>query len=143
MKKFQKSDNKDLQKASTGLLWELGLIEIETNIQQAQPLDPPPSYEESINHRHIMISYSWADQEQVKLIRDKLEMQGYKVWMDIGNISKYTTSSPTHMTRKRTLTASSYIADNGFTCMGGGPSHVYINMRDQLLVFKIDFHCFD
>ena len=90
LKEFQKSDNKDLQKASTGLLWELGLIEIETNVQQAQPLEPPPSYEESINHGHVMLSYSWTDQEQVKHIRDMLEEEGFNVWMDIGNISKYT-----------------------------------------------------
>ena len=89
-----------------------------------------------------MISYSWADQEQVKLIRDKLVMQGYKVWMDIGSISKYTTSSPTHMTRKSILTASLYIADNGFTCMGA--THVYNLCKHAWPeVFKIDFHCFD
>ena len=79
MKEFRKSDNKDLQKASTGLLWELGLIEIETN----QPLD----------HGHVMLSYSWANQEQVKHIRDMLEEEGFNIWMDIGNISKYTLQS--------------------------------------------------
>ena len=90
MKNFQTSDNKDLQKASTGLLWKLGLVEVETNVQQAQPLDSPPSYEESVQKGHVMLSYSWANQGQVKQIKDKLEQAGYDIWMDVGNISKYT-----------------------------------------------------
>ena len=88
LKEFRKSDDKGLQKASTGLLWEVGLIEIKPDVHQAQPLDPPPTYEESINQGHLMISYSWANQEQVIHVKDMLEERGYRVWMDVGNMSK-------------------------------------------------------
>ncbi|XP_052271259.1 uncharacterized protein LOC127871976 isoform X2 [Dreissena polymorpha] len=40
--------------------------------------------EETDDHRgHIMISYQWDNQQLLKVIRDKLQENNYKVWMDI------------------------------------------------------------
>ena len=38
---------------------------------------------------HVMISYHWGSQKTMIYVRDKLKAAGYKVWMDIDNMSKY------------------------------------------------------
>ena len=37
---------------------------------------------------HIMISYSWSVQPQAKELKDKLQENGYRVWMDIEHMSR-------------------------------------------------------
>jgi len=38
---------------------------------------------------HVMISYHWGCQKTMIYVRDKLKAAGYKVWMDIDNMSQY------------------------------------------------------
>jgi len=38
---------------------------------------------------HVMISYHWGSQKMMIYVKDKLKAAGYKVWMDIDNMSKY------------------------------------------------------
>jgi len=38
---------------------------------------------------HVMISYHWGSQKTMIYIKDKLKTAGYKVWMDIDNMSKF------------------------------------------------------
>ena len=38
---------------------------------------------------HIFISYQWTSQKTVLQIRDILRNNGYKVWMDVDGMSKY------------------------------------------------------
>ncbi|XP_072016913.1 uncharacterized protein [Amphiura filiformis] len=35
---------------------------------------------------HVMISYQWGTQDRMKMIRDKLQQEGYQVWIDIDKI---------------------------------------------------------
>ena len=37
---------------------------------------------------HIMISYQWATKPMMLRVRDKLMQAGYKVWMDVDNMSE-------------------------------------------------------
>jgi len=38
---------------------------------------------------HVMISYHWGSQKTMLYVKDKLKAAGYKVWMDIDNMSKH------------------------------------------------------
>ena len=37
---------------------------------------------------HVMISYNWASQKTVRMIRERLREEGFKVWIDIENMCK-------------------------------------------------------
>ncbi|XP_072021475.1 uncharacterized protein [Amphiura filiformis] len=39
-----------------------------------------------IHCRHVMISYQWDAQERMKTLKDKLENEGFQVWLDIEKI---------------------------------------------------------
>ena len=51
--------------------------------------DAQTSEEDNKLKGHIMLSYQWDHQEKVKLIRDFLQKEGFEVWMDIDNMSKF------------------------------------------------------
>ena len=36
---------------------------------------------------HVMISYNWSAQQTMMKVRNRLKAAGYKVWMDIDNMS--------------------------------------------------------
>jgi len=36
-----------------------------------------------------MISYHWGSQKTMIYVKDKLKDAGYKVWMDVDNMSQY------------------------------------------------------
>jgi len=38
---------------------------------------------------HVMISYHWSAQKTMIYVRDKLKAVGYKVWMDVDNMSEF------------------------------------------------------
>ena len=38
---------------------------------------------------HVMISYHWGSQKTMIYVRDKLKAAGYKVWMDVDNMSEF------------------------------------------------------
>ena len=37
---------------------------------------------------HVMISYHWGSQKTMICVKDRLRTAGYKVWMDVDNMSK-------------------------------------------------------
>ena len=37
---------------------------------------------------HVMISYQWDVQPIMLKVRDRLQAEGYDVWMDVDNMSK-------------------------------------------------------
>lgn len=43
---------------------------------------------EDPNAPHVMISYHWAAQKTMILVKERLKAEGFKVWMDIDNMSK-------------------------------------------------------
>ena len=88
------SDKLNIRDASQGLLHQLGLLDIheeppsedpprEQAAREQQPRDPPPSYQETMEAPHVMISYKWDQQEKAVKVCKKLKEKGYNVWMDI------------------------------------------------------------
>ena len=81
-------------------MWEIkGRIPENTSLPTAQR-DPPRSYEESITQpkgsavdnppsptTQLMISYHWDNQRETLKIRDSLTEAGYRVWMDVTDMS--------------------------------------------------------
>ena len=107
---MQSSEDPKTQNTSKGLLVQLGSLDIheEPLVEQPQdelteeertpenhqpaddqhsmekhPRDPPPSYQETMNAPHVMISYNWDHQDRALKIRDKLKQNGYNVWIDL------------------------------------------------------------
>jgi len=37
---------------------------------------------------HVMISYQWGAQTTMLAVKERLKAEGYKVWMDVDNMSK-------------------------------------------------------
>ncbi|XP_078586516.1 uncharacterized protein LOC144868301 [Branchiostoma floridae x Branchiostoma japonicum] len=71
-------------------LQEMGRIDaaeiIETAMEEAGAAVPKPAADEPTNPPPIFISYQWDIQDQVKLIKELLQMAGYESWMDIGQM---------------------------------------------------------
>ena len=42
---------------------------------------------------HVMISYQWKNKAVLLRVRDRLMEEGYKVWMDVHNMSEYNVNS--------------------------------------------------
>ena len=62
------------------------------HLEVEHPRDLPPSYQDTMNAPHIMISYNWDHQDRALKIRDRLKEEGYNIWMDVdkmGNSSVY------------------------------------------------------
>ncbi|XP_066276158.1 uncharacterized protein [Branchiostoma lanceolatum] len=59
---------------------------IETAMEEAGASVPKPAADEPTNPPPIFISYQWDIQDQVKLIKEHLQMAGYESWMDIGQM---------------------------------------------------------
>eukprot|EP00058_Branchiostoma_floridae_P022917 XP_002608407.1 hypothetical protein BRAFLDRAFT_127608 [Branchiostoma floridae] len=59
---------------------------IETAMEEAGAAVPKPAADEPTNPPPIFISYQWDIQDQVKLIKEHLQMAGYESWMDIGQM---------------------------------------------------------
>lgn len=47
-----------------------------------------PGVSEDPNAPHVMISYHWAAQKTMILVKQRLKAEGFKVWMDIDNMSE-------------------------------------------------------
>lgn len=48
---------------------------------------------EDPNAPHVMISYQWQAQKTMILVKKRLKAEGFKVWMDIDNMSKTVVNS--------------------------------------------------
>ncbi len=96
MKKLRSSTISSLRDASSGLLHQIGLIDIHDECMEepgsfsgnSDVNDPPPSYKEATGGLHVMLSYNWDHQERVIKIRDRLSERGYSVWMDVDKMRK-------------------------------------------------------
>ncbi|XP_072047072.1 uncharacterized protein [Amphiura filiformis] len=105
LKGMRSSPNPRLRDACQGLLHQLGLLDIheEPPVEQqtqpsasrspsttsARPRKPPPSYQETMDAPHIMISYQHDHLQRVIKVRNMLQRKGYNVWMDVDKMSKY------------------------------------------------------
>ena len=107
LKDMQTSGDPRTRDTSKGLLFQLGLLDIHEDLlteqqqQQEQHAtefnpnsgeeharDPPPSYQETVDAPHIMISYNWDHQDRALKIRDKLKEKGYNIWMDVDKMGR-------------------------------------------------------
>ncbi|XP_068693610.1 uncharacterized protein [Montipora foliosa] len=71
LRKLQQSTDTHLQKAAAGALWEL---EGKT-ARHAQRIE--------LTRNHVMISYQWDSQEVLVDVKNRLQANGYRVWMDL------------------------------------------------------------
>ena len=94
---LMKTENDDLRQACTSALWQIkGEVPTTANNSASTKLKEPPSYSEAISQGassqtdspQIMISYQWDSQNRAIEIRDRLSAAGYRVWMDLTNMSK-------------------------------------------------------
>ena len=117
LKRMQSSEDLKTQDTSKGLLVQLGFLDIheeppeeeqpqdehtegehppenhqspdEQQVAEDHPREPPPSYQETMDAPHIMISYNWDHQDRALKIRDKLKEKGYNIWMDVDKMGVY------------------------------------------------------
>ena len=71
LRQLQQSKDTHLQKAAAGALWEL---EGKT-ARHAQRIESTGN--------HVMISYQWDSQEVLVDVKNRLQANGYRVWMDL------------------------------------------------------------
>ena len=71
LRQLQQSKDTHLQKAAAGALWEL---EGKT-ARHAQRIESTGN--------HVMISYQWDSQEVLVEVKNRLQENGYRVWMDL------------------------------------------------------------
>ncbi|XP_072037454.1 uncharacterized protein [Amphiura filiformis] len=100
LKQMRSSANLKLRDVSQGLLHQLGLVDLHeelpveqqthpaspSSVSVAHPHEPPPSYQETMDAPHVMISYQWDHQERAIKIRDRLKQSGFNVWMDVDKL---------------------------------------------------------
>ncbi|PFX17112.1 uncharacterized protein LOC111341315 [Stylophora pistillata] len=85
LRKLLTSNNREVKKAAAGALWE-----IEGKEKHAE--DKQQSVKKS-DAKHVMISYQWDVQKLVIQIKNKLQSDGFKVWMDIDEMGGSTLES--------------------------------------------------
>ena len=68
---LQQSENPEAQKAAAGALWEL----------EGKTARHSERMESTGNH--VMISYQWDSQEVLVEVKNRLQANGYRVWMDL------------------------------------------------------------
>uniref|UniRef100_A0A1I8IB28 TIR domain-containing protein n=1 Tax=Macrostomum lignano TaxID=282301 RepID=A0A1I8IB28_9PLAT len=81
---------KDVRRSACGTLWKLhghGLCATPTS-SHAMPLFSLAERSPNPVAGHVMLSYQHASQDTVLLIRKRLQMEGYEVWLDIENMSQ-------------------------------------------------------
>ena len=44
--------------------------------------------EEEISTNHVMLSYQWGVQKHILKVKELLQAEGYKVWMDVDHMGK-------------------------------------------------------
>ncbi|XP_078359598.1 uncharacterized protein LOC144644064 isoform X1 [Oculina patagonica] len=80
LQNLTKHPNKDVVKASQGVLWE---IERNRDFTSSVPTKT----------KHIMISYQWDCQDTIVQVKDKLRSAGFNVWIDIEEMKGSTLES--------------------------------------------------
>ncbi|XP_062617783.1 uncharacterized protein LOC134279406 [Saccostrea cucullata] len=75
VERLQFDENEKIRHSATGALWEIK----QRNLKNYSINDDP--------RPHVMISYQWDSQHVMLKVKDSLKQAGYKVWMDVENIS--------------------------------------------------------
>lgn len=89
----RKSQNKKIEKSCSGALWnmreKLSAIEKYKELGKEfsrSETDVTRSNSAGSSRGHVMLSYQWANQNTIKKIRDNLQANGIKCWMDIDDM---------------------------------------------------------
>ncbi|XP_059157845.1 uncharacterized protein LOC131942130 [Physella acuta] len=83
VKECAKNADKRLSSAAEGVLWVIRQDKPEK--MDAKEINKKKGSTKS--QGHVMISYNWGDQAKLIKIRDVLRSHGFKIWMDIDNIT--------------------------------------------------------
>lgn len=90
--KFRKSQNKKIKNACDGALWNMR-EKLTSKVKYEEIGYKSKSYQQELvlSHSetkkdHVMISYQWANQKIIQNIRDSLQENGVKCWMDIDDM---------------------------------------------------------
>lgn len=89
LEKLLSSENSDVKKAAAGALWECQGKDKHKEAKQTTVT----LQEASEDCKHVMISYQWDVQKSMIHVRNELQSQGYKVWMDIDEMGGSTLES--------------------------------------------------
>ncbi|CAF5017567.1 unnamed protein product [Rotaria sp. Silwood1] len=71
------SENEEVAKMAHGIMWK-----IEDEEKFTDKLDKDGNSDEDSKQYDMMISYCWAQKDLCHKIKDRLEQDGYKVWLD-------------------------------------------------------------
>ncbi|KAL9981616.1 hypothetical protein ACROYT_G010342, partial [Oculina patagonica] len=73
LRELHHSGNPEVQKAAAGALWEIEGKTARSNAEKTK----------EATGNHVMISYQWDSQEILVEVKNKLQANGYRVWMDL------------------------------------------------------------
>ncbi|RMX38043.1 hypothetical protein pdam_00020147 [Pocillopora damicornis] len=88
LEKLLTDENIEIQRAAAGALWECNGKE-----RYAEEKKQKVGLQQITDAKHVMISYQWDVQKLVIQIKNKLEADGFKVWMDIDEMGGSTLES--------------------------------------------------
>ncbi|XP_020626470.1 uncharacterized protein LOC110063812 isoform X2 [Orbicella faveolata] len=88
LKKLLTSENSQIKRAAAGALWEC-----EGKEKHAEEKQHSDRLQLATDTKHVMISYQWDVQTLVIQLKNKLQADGYKVWMDIDEMGGSTLES--------------------------------------------------
>ena len=98
MENLTKSNDKEIQRVCASALWQIKGGKSEYLSPSLSAIPPPPSYAEAKRTpgstksagtaAKVMISYQWDHQQLVLNIKERLEHAGFRVWMDVSNMSE-------------------------------------------------------
>ncbi|XP_053374676.1 uncharacterized protein LOC123532122 [Mercenaria mercenaria] len=84
---LSKSKNNRIRKTCIGALWTLRGDLADSNIKEykraAIGIERSKAVVDTSRSQHIMISYHWSNQKEMKTICKRIKQAGFKVWMDI------------------------------------------------------------
>ncbi|KAL9979634.1 hypothetical protein ACROYT_G017319 [Oculina patagonica] len=81
-------ENSEIKRAAAGVLWEC-----EGKEKHAEEKQQSVTEQQATDTKHVMISYQWDVQRHVIQLKNKLQADGYKVWMDIDEMGGSTLES--------------------------------------------------
>ncbi|XP_020612597.1 uncharacterized protein LOC110050956 isoform X2 [Orbicella faveolata] len=93
LKKLLTSENSEIKKAAAGALWECEGKEKHAEEKQQSVKIQEATGAHVQDTKHVMISYQWDVQTLVIQLKNKLQADGYKVWMDIDEMGGSTLES--------------------------------------------------
>ncbi|XP_067054111.1 uncharacterized protein [Acropora muricata] len=88
LEKLLSSEKSEVKKAAAGALWEC-----QGKDKHKEAKQTTATIQEASDCKHVMISYQWDVQKSMIHVRNELQSQGYKVWMDIDEMGGSTLES--------------------------------------------------